>query len=71
MAEKIDLRPLKPWLQRGEIAEICEEIGICPVQASNIISGRSGNFSFVKKFLQRVETNKALVERSESLNPHT
>lgn len=63
-----DLRPLKKWLQRGEIQELCTEVGIKETQASNIIAGRSKNWPFVKKFLERVEHNKALNQRIEELS---
>lgn len=66
--EKIDLRPLKKWLQRGQITEICDEIGIKETQASNIIAGRSTNWLFVKLFLDRVENNKRLKQRIEDLS---
>lgn len=66
--EKIDLRPLKNYLQRGEITEICRELGIQETQASNIIAGRSINWQFVKKFLDRVESNKALKQRIDDLS---
>lgn len=64
----IDLRPLKKWMQRGEITEICKEVGIKETQASNIVSGRSKNFQFVQKFLERVEKNKALKQRIDDLS---
>ncbi|HTF19392.1 MAG TPA: hypothetical protein VK658_15030 [Chryseolinea sp.] len=58
-----DLRPLKRWLQKGEIAELAAEVGISSRQATNIITGKSANWLYVEKFLVRVERNKALVER--------
>lgn len=64
----IDLRPLKQWLQKGEIEEVANEIGVTPSQASYIISGRSRNFGFVEKILARVEKNKALKDKVESLS---
>lgn len=67
MKEAVDLRPLKRFLQPGEIAEIREEVGIQKAQGSNIIAGRSTNWLFVEKFLERVERNKALVEKIKTL----
>jgi hypothetical protein len=62
-----DLRHLKRYLQKGEIAEIMEEVGIKKAQASNVIAGRSSNFAFVERFLQRVEKNKALYEKAQTI----
>lgn len=67
MKESIDLRHLKKFLQPGEIAEIREEVGIQKAQGSNIIAGRSTNWLFVEKFLERVEKNKALSEKAKSI----
>lgn len=67
MPERTDLRSLKRFLQRGEIAQIRSEVGIQKAQASNVIAGRSTNWLFVEKFLERVEKNKALSEKAKSI----
>ena len=68
MSEKTDLRHLKRWLRRGEIGEIMKEVGIgTRNQASNIIAGRCQNWDFVEAFMKRVEKNKALKERTQSI----
>lgn len=68
MSEAVDLRPLKKWLGRGEIGEIMKEVGIgSRVHAANIIRGQRQNWQFVQAFLERVEKNKALVEKVNSL----
>lgn len=67
MSQTVDLRPLKRFLQRGEIAVIADEVGISTRQATYVISGHSQNWCFVEKFLARVEHNKALYEKSQSI----
>lgn len=67
MVAMTDLRPLKKWLQRGEMGEICKEVGIGRAQGANVMSGKSKNWLFVQKFLQRVEANKALIEKAHSI----
>lgn len=62
-----DLKHLKQWLQKGEIEEVAKEVGITPSQASNIISGKSSNYSFVEKILERAERNKALKLKVDSI----
>lgn len=63
-----DLRPLKKWLQKGEIEEIAKETGIHPTQATNIIKGKSLHVDFVSRFLERVEKNKALKDKVDLLS---
>lgn len=62
-----DLRPLKKWLMPGDIGMLAKEVGISSVQASYIISGKSRNWDFVEKFLERVERNKSLVDKANNL----
>lgn len=63
----IDLKPLKKWLQKGEIEEVAKEVGVTPAQASNIISGRSNNFDFAQRLYDRAEKNKALSQKVLSI----
>ena len=67
MTSVVDLRPLKHWLQKGELTEISDEVGVKRAQQANIIAGRSKNWAFTQKFLERVERNKALKTKSESI----
>jgi hypothetical protein len=67
MTTSTDLRPLKKWLQRGEMTELCTEVGICRSQGANVVSGKSKNWMFVEKFLERVEKNKGLHQRAQAL----
>jgi len=62
-----DLRHLKVWLQKGDIEEEALNEGITPVQASNIMAGRSKNFSFMNRIIAKAAKNKALKELAESI----
>lgn len=64
----IDLRPLRGYLAPGQVGEIAKDVGISRSMATKIIAGECQNWSFVQKFLQKVEANKALVEKAELLN---
>lgn len=63
----INLKPLKKWLEPGDIGMLAKQVGISNVQASYVISGRSRNWDFVEKFLEKVERNKALIEKAKNL----
>lgn len=67
MTKPVDLRPHKHWLQRGELTEISEEVGVKRSQQANILAGRSQNWTWVQKFWERVERNMALAQKSESI----
>lgn len=63
----IDLRPLKPWLQKGEIEAVAKEVGVTKTHASQYMRGRWPNYEFAQKINERVQRNKALKEQIESL----
>lgn len=64
----IDLRPLKGWLDKGDIEAVSKEVGLkTPQQASNIMAGRSANFLFAEKIHARAQKNKALKKQIESI----
>jgi hypothetical protein len=62
----ISLQEAKKYLQLGEIAEVAKEVGIGKAQASNVMKGRSTNWAFVEKILERAERNKAIKARVDS-----
>jgi len=63
----VDLRAWKQYLQKNDIAEIAEEIGITPQQGSHIMNGNSTNWDFAEKIIARAKRNKAIKEEAESL----
>lgn len=67
MTVTLNLKPLKKWLEPGDIGMLAREVGISSVQASYIISGKCRNWDFVEKFLAKVERNKALHDKANSI----
>lgn len=65
--KKANLRHLKKYLQKGEIAEIAAEVGISTWQASQVIAGHAKNFMFLTKLIDRVERNKSLYEKAQAI----
>lgn len=57
----------KRYLQKNDISEVAHECGIGVSQASKVMSGKSTNWDFVKKIIERAERNKALQERAQSI----
>lgn len=61
------LTTAKQYLQKNDIREIAKECGIGPSQASLVMSGKSTNWEFAKKIIERAEFNKTLMVRAEAL----
>lgn len=70
-ARKVQVSPslakAKQWLQKNDISEVAKECGIGVYQASKVMTGKSSNWDFVAKILERAERNKALAEKVDSL----
>ena len=65
--KNLSLKDAKRYLQRGDLRDIAVETGLKRGQESNVLAGRSKNWTVVEKILQRAERNKALKERAESI----
>jgi hypothetical protein len=63
----VSLAEAKKYLQRNDLSDIAKEEGLKRGQISNVLHGRSKNFSVVEKILLRAERNKALMERAKSI----
>lgn len=61
------LAELKQYLQKNDLSEIAEEVGITRPQVSNVLAGRSKNWKVVEKLIERAERNKALMNRANSI----
>jgi hypothetical protein len=61
------LRHLKKWLEKNDISDAAREVGITPIQASNVMSGRCQNWTFSKIIIEKAAKNKALSELANSI----
>lgn len=66
-AATIDMQALLQWIDKGDIKTLAHDHGISPRQANNIIQGRSCNYSFVERIVEKAESNMRLAQRTQIL----
>jgi hypothetical protein len=65
--KNISLKDAKQYLNRGDLKEIADEEGLKRGAISNVLAGRSKNWTVIGKILDRAEKNKALKERAQKI----
>jgi predicted XRE-type DNA-binding protein len=64
---RVSIAEVKRYLQKNDLTEIAQEVGITRSQVSNVLAGRSKNFKVLAKLVERAEGNKALTQRAGSI----
>lgn len=61
------LKNAKKYLQRGELKQVAEEVGVGEQSVTDVLAGKYMNWDVVNKVIARAEANKAILERGKSL----
>lgn len=60
----------KIWLDETEIREVCQQTGIGRKQAYKILSGRSANWLFLDKVIDRILSKKSKFDQAKAMTEH-
>ncbi len=63
----IDMNTILMWLDRGDVKRLAEKECISERQAHNIIKGKSKNYSFIERLVEKAEHNMRLAQRTQIL----